>query len=180
MPRLFFGLEIPPAIKTRLLAVQTPVEGARWQSAEQLHLTLLFLGAVDDERVPSLQASAGAVRQAPFELSVTGLRCFGQPARPRNLWAGVAPTQPVVDLHATLASHMCPEGGSSPSRTFCPHITLARFKRQTGSVQTLLAEYGDVGFGHFPVEAFCLFQSTRGEAGSVYTVFERFPLIAAD
>lgn len=180
MPRLFFGLEIPPRIKARLLDVQVPVTGARWQSPEQLHLTLLFLGAVDDEQVPAVRAAARSVRQLPFRLTVSGLQCFGQPERPRNLWAGVTPAGPPGTLHDALESMVCSLGRDPERRAFLPHITLARFKRQAGSVETLLAEHGDAVFGDFPVDEFCLFESAQGRSGSVYSVLERFPLRSND
>ncbi|WP_375192933.1 RNA 2',3'-cyclic phosphodiesterase [Marinobacter sp.] len=176
MPRLFFGLEIPPAIKERLLSVQAPIAGAKWQNAGQLHLTLLFLGAVDDDQVPAVCASARVVQQAQFWLAVSGLGCFGQPQSPRNLWAAVAPTEPLGMLHDTLMGRIQAPARPSERRAFRPHITLARFKRQAGSVKALLDQYGNAAFGHFPVDEFCLFESRRGPSGSVYSVLERFPL----
>ena len=180
MPRLFFGLEIPPAIKTRLLRVQSPVPGARWQSADQLHLTLLFLGAVDEGQVPALCAAARSVQRAPFWLAVSGLGCFGQPARPRNLWAGVAPAEPLGTLKEALKNRIGNPAPDAEREVFRPHITLARFKRQAGSVEALLAEHGDAAFGHFPVDEFCLFESSQGSSGSAYSVLERFGLGETD
>lgn len=180
MPRLFFGVEIPPAIKERLLNVQAPVDGAKWQNAEQLHLTLLFLGTLDDDQVSTVCASARGIQQAQFWLAVSGLGCFGQPQKPRNLWAAVAPTEPLSLLHDALMSRIQGPARPSESRAFRPHITLARFKRQAGSVEALLDEHGNAAFGHFPVDEFCLFESSQGPSGSVYSVLERFPLGTGD
>lgn len=180
MPRLFFGVEIPPAIKSSLLGVQAPVAGAKWQSAEQLHLTLLFLGAVDDEQAPAIRAAARQVWHVPFWLAVSGLGCFGQPERPRNLWAAVSPPEPLAALHEALNHRIRSPALDAERRGFRPHITLARFKRQAGSVADLLADHGDAAFGHFPVDEFCLFESTQGRSGSVYTILERFPLVGTD
>ncbi len=176
MPRLFFGLDIPADIKRRLLRVNRPVAGAKWQSPDQLHITLLFLGSVEQDRIAGLCDAARDLPVEAFGLDVTGLGCFGQPWSPRNLWAGVQPPGPVATLHDTLRARMAGLGFVSESRAFRPHITLARFKKQRGSIEELLDDHGDSAFGHFAVSDVVLFESDQGRRGSVYTVIERFPL----
>lgn len=176
MARLFFGLEIPSEIKHRLLKVRSAVSGAKWQSAEQLHITLLFLGSVEELQLEAVANAAREIQSEPFELSVAGLGCFGQSRRPRNLWAGVQPEAPVAAIHEALGQRMENLGFEAERRSFLPHITLARFKRQPGSVEGLLAEQGASVFGQFAVTEFALFESKPGPAGSVYRVIERFPL----
>ncbi|MBZ2167396.1 RNA 2',3'-cyclic phosphodiesterase [Marinobacter sp. F4216] len=178
MPRLFFSIEIPGWVKQRLLQVRAPVAGARWQSPAQLHLTFLFLGQVAEDRVSELCAAARCLPLSAFDVSVSGIGCFGQPASPRNLWAGVRPKEPMMDLQNALKDNLGPLGFEFEKRAFRPHITLARFKKQRGSVETLLAEFQDADFGIFPVTEFVLYQSTQGAGGSVYTVVERFALEA--
>jgi len=180
LPRIFFGLELPPGIKSRLLKVRSAVPGAKWQSAEQLHITLLFLGSVEEEVVSAVCDQAREILMEPFVLGVAGLSCFGHPQKPRNLWAGVQPEAPVAGLHDGLKGRMTNLGFEIGGRTFRPHITLARFKRQAGSVEDLLTEHTDSEFGHFPVTEFVLFGSKPGPTESVYTVIERFPLRGAD
>ncbi|MDO3722864.1 RNA 2',3'-cyclic phosphodiesterase [Marinobacter sp. chi1] len=178
MPRLFFSIELPAPVKERLLQVRASVAGARWQSSAQLHLTLLFLGQVSEGRVSELCDAARCLRLPPFDLSVAGVGCFGQPASPRNLWVGASPREPLVALQAALKENLGPLGFEFEKRTFRPHITLARFKKQRGSVAGLLEEYRDADFGSFQVTEFVLYQSTQGAGGSVYTVVERFALEA--
>lgn len=175
MPRLFFGLEIPPEIKNRLIKIRSAVPGAKWQSAGQLHITLLFLGSVEEGRLTAVCNSASKIQIDPFSLQVAGLGCFGQPRKPRNLWAGVQPAAPVTRLHEALQGRMDKLGFTKEKRTFSPHITLARFKRDPGSVEAVLAKHGEQEFGEFPVTRFALFESQLGPAGSVYRVIERFP-----
>lgn len=176
MRRLFFGLEVPAGIRQRLLQVQAPLSGARWQRDEQLHITLLFLGDVEPGRVPGVCEAARSVPNEPFAIDVLGLDCFGQPHNPHHLWAGVQPLNPVAALHATLVTRMTDLGFIPDNRAFCPHVTLARFGKQPGSVKTLLADYRGVSFGASGVSEFVLFESQRGENGSTYTVIDRFAL----
>ncbi|QSP96388.1 RNA 2',3'-cyclic phosphodiesterase [Marinobacter salinisoli] len=176
MPRLFFSIEIPVQIKQRLLQVRAPVAGARWQSAAQLHLTLLFLGPVSDDRVAEVCAEVRALAMPAFDLEVSGIGCFGQPASPRNLWAGVSPCDSLLALQAALKDVLGGLGFEFDQRAFRPHVTLARFKKQRGSVAALLDDHQSTNFGAFPVQEFVLYQSTQGGGGSVYTVLERFAL----
>jgi len=155
--------------------VRAEVSGAKWQSVEQMHITLLFPGDVEEERLLAVCEAARHIPLAAFELNVAGLGCFGQPHAPQNLWAGVQPSAPVASLHSSLKGQMENLGLTTESRAFRPHITLARFKRQPGSVQSLLAEYGETAFGSFQVDQFVLFESEQSADGSVYTVIERFP-----
>lgn len=176
MHRLFFGLDIPADIKQRLLGVNAPVSGAKWQSSEQLHITLLFLGNVEHGRIAGLCEAARDLPVEAFELDVAGLGCFGQPRSPRNLWAGVQPPEPVAALHDVLRVRMGYLGFAPETRVFHPHITLARFKKQRGSVAQLLEDYDNAAFGHFAVSDIALFESNQASRGSIYTVIERFPL----
>lgn len=177
MPRLFFGLEIPPDTVQALLKVESPIDGARWQRAEQLHLTLAFLGEVPAEHIALATHTARALRIEPFTLQVKGLGCFGNPEKPRALWAGVDQEAPVARLHEQLATSLDEQGFTIKNQPFKPHITLSRFKRgHAGSVEALLDAYRDAMFGTLPVTSFALFQSTPGPQGSVYTVLERFSL----
>ncbi|OEY65977.1 RNA 2',3'-cyclic phosphodiesterase [Marinobacter sp. X15-166B] len=174
MRKLFFGVEIPAPIKSRLLKVRAEVPGARWQTFAQMHLTLLFLGNVEDERVLAVREAACRISLTAFELQVAGLGCFGRPCAPRILWAGVQPAAPVASLHSALKSEMAQLGFTPESRAFRPHITLSRFKHRPGSIESLLAEYEGAAFGAFRVERFVLFESVQRAGGSVYPVIARF------
>ncbi|MBW7472639.1 RNA 2',3'-cyclic phosphodiesterase [Marinobacter sp. M216] len=176
MARLFFALEIPAPVKKGLLNVAAPVAGAKWQHASQLHLTLLFLGNVDRESLPEISSALKELPLAGFELEVRGVGCFGRPETPRNVWAGVCPEPPVVALHGILKERLGHLGFHFEKRPFRPHITLARFRKQRGSVAGVLAAHREGCFGAFLVEEFVLLESTQGGSGSVYTVVERFPL----
>ncbi|WP_375169695.1 RNA 2',3'-cyclic phosphodiesterase [Marinobacter sp.] len=176
MARLFFALDLPARVRRQLLRLQAPVPGARWQNDAQLHLTLLFLGRVTEQAVPEVCAAARDLPVARFDLEVRGLGCFGRPETPRNLWAGVQPTAPVVALNDALRQRLAPLGYELETRPFRPHITLARFRQRRGSVAPVLAEHDQDTFGPVSVDNFVLLESTQGPHGSVYTVVERFGL----
>jgi RNA 2',3'-cyclic 3'-phosphodiesterase len=174
--RLFFGLELPAAVKSSLLSLQQPLEGARWQQPEQLHLTLMFLGTLQEPLLASVQSAAQALPVKPFNLNLLGLGCFGEPESPAILWAGVEPTEPLFMLQSVLSQRLVRCGFQEEAHRFQPHITLAHFGQSPGSVRRLLTTYSDHGFGTLPVDFFSLFQSKPTPEGSVYTVLDRFAL----
>lgn len=174
--RLFFGLELPDAIKQRLLTVQQPIAGARWQRADQLHLTLVFLGSVDNDQLPQVCNAARNLPMERFDASVSGIDCFGRPENPKNLWAGVHPAERLTELHEALNQRLSLYGFGQEKRRFRPHITLSRFRKEAGSVQKLLQAHKDFRAGTFRVDRITLYQSTQGADGSVYTVLDRFIL----
>lgn len=176
MPRLFFGLEIPEAVKASLLQMKTQVAGARWQSRGQLHLTLAFLGQVEEPQVALACELARGVTQSPFELHVQGLGCFGSPESPKILWAGVSPEDQLRELQQNLANRLTDNGFTLQNPSFKPHITISRFRPPAGSVASLLESHRNTSFGTMAVKDFVLFESTPGAGGSVYTVLERFVL----
>lgn len=177
--RLFFGLELPESVKQSLLDIQQPVAGARWQRADQLHLTLVFLGSVEAQHLPMLREVVRNLPVLPFDLVISGVGCFGRPQRPKNLWAGVRPVEKLEELQAELNKRLASVGFAQEKRGFQPHVTLSRFKKEGGSVAGLLQDYHQLRIEPFQVDRFALFESVQGERGSVYHVVERYPLSGA-
>lgn len=178
--RLFFGLEIPEPVKQRLLAIQQPVPGARWQRADQLHLTLAFLGSVEAQSLPDIHEAARNLVIEPFDLTVSDVGCFGHPDHPKNLWAGVHPEEELTGLQDALNQRLAACGFGQEKRSFRPHITLSRFKKEAGSVRELLRAHHGIHAGTFLVDRVALFESIRGEQGSVYHVIETYPLAGSE
>jgi 2'-5' RNA ligase len=176
MHRLFVGLRPPAAVRERLLALMGGVSGARWQSDEQIHLTVRFIGEVDRHVAGDVHAALGTVRQAPFELAVSGIGAFERRGEPHTLWAGVAPPEPVKALNRKVEQALARVGLAPEARAFHPHITLARLPRGAGSVRHLLEASGGASGPPFEVNAFCLFESRLTPEGAVYSILERYPL----
>src|SRR5690554_7950158 len=166
MPRLFFGLEIPDTIKASLLQMKTQVAGARWQSRGQLHLTLAFLGQVEEPQVALACDLARGVTQSPFELNVQGLGCFCSPESLKIVWAGDSPECELRALQQDLATRLTDYGFTLKNPSFKPHITISRFRPLNGSVASLIEGHRNTSFGTMPVKDFVLFESTPGAGRS--------------
>src|SRR3954447_13851467 len=99
MPRLFTGLEIPAALGQSLSLLRGGLPGARWIDPENYHITLRFIGDVDDQIAHEIAFALGKVRRKDFELRLDGLQSFGG-RKPRAIVASVAPSQSMMELQA--------------------------------------------------------------------------------
>jgi len=174
MRRLFVAIRPPSAIRALLLAAMGGVSGARWQSDEQLHLTLRFIGEVDRHLAGDIAAVLVAVRQAPFEIALNGLGWFEAREKPDALWAALSPQEPLKALHSRIDRTLGRVGIAQDARAYVPHITLARLKRSAGPIGGLLECSGGLTSPPFTVDEFGLYESDLTPDGSVYSLVERY------
>ena len=176
MHRLFVAIRPPAAIRAILLGAMGGISGARWQSEDQLHLTLRFIGEVDRHLAGDIHAALGAVHQPPFEIALSGIGAFDRRGWPDAVWAGVAPHDPLKALHKKVDSTLTRVGVAPDQRAFLPHITLARLKRSSGPVGNLLEQSGGLSSPPFTVDHLGLFESVLTPDGAVYSLLERYSL----
>lgn len=178
MSRLFIGLELPDEVKSRLLQVRGEVTGARWQAREQLHLTLSFIGNVDDALERAIPRVLAGLAMAPFQAAVAGVGRFGTLRRPRALWAGMEPEVALTALHSQVTERLASLGLKPENRGFRPHVTLARLQPGATGTDIFLEAHRALSSPFFPVTQVSLFSSVTGEGGSRYEVIDRFGLEA--
>ncbi len=175
--RLFVAVELPEAVRDRLAALGGGVPGARWIEAENMHLTLRFVGEVAGPALDDLAAALDGISGTPFELSLAGLGQYGDKRRPRVIWAGLAPSAPLLALQARIESAVVRAGFAPEARKFRPHVTLARLKgAPPDRVATFLAEHGLFAEPPFPIQGFTLFASHLARTGASYAPEIRYPL----
>ena len=176
MHRLFVAIRPPAAIRGLLLDAMGGISGARWQSEDQLHLTLRFVGEVDRHRAGDIHAALGGIHHAPFEIALNGIGAFERRGQPDAVWAGVAPHETLKALHKKIDAALIRVGIAPDERAYLPHITLARLKRSSGPVGNLLEQSGGLASAPFAVDSFALFESTLTPEGAVYSIVERYRL----
>jgi len=176
MHRLFVAIRPPASIRALLLGAMGGISGARWQSEDQLHLTLRFIGEVDRHRAGDIHAALGAVHLAAFEIALNGIGAFERRGQPDTVWAGATPHEPLKALHNKVDAALTRVGVAPDQRAFLPHITLARLKRESGPVGNLLELSGGLTSPPFAVDHFGLFESTLTPDGAVYSIVERYRL----
>jgi RNA 2',3'-cyclic 3'-phosphodiesterase len=180
MPRLFTGLEIPPRVAQSLAMMRGGLPGARWIDPENYHLTLRFIGDIDDTLAHEIAGVLGRVRRVAFELRLDGLASFGG-RKPRALVAAAAPIAPLMELQAEHERLLQRLGLEPEGRKYTPHVTLARL-RDTSSWQVAdyLSTRGHYRSASFPVSSFVLFSSRASVGGGPYVVEADYPLAAAE
>ena len=177
MIRLFVGLDLPENLGERLTGLRGQIPGARWIPRENLHITLRFIGEVDEETAADLGASLVKVDAPPFELILRDVGHFESRGRVRSLWAGIE-RDPALDYLQARVETACQRAGLAPeSHKFHPHVTLARCRdTRTARIADFLTDHGGFGASAFPVDAFALYSSALGRGGAAYTREVEYPL----
>lgn len=176
MPRLFSGVEIPPEQAQRLQGLRGGLPGSRWTLPDTYHITLRFLGDVDDVTAQEFASNLTAIRAKCFDLHLDGLGSFGS-ARPRALWAGLAESEPLAALQRAHEQAAQKAGLPPEQRKFHPHVTLARLRdiRATAVARWLEAR-GAFLTEPFSVTRFVLYSARASQGGGPYVVEQDFPL----
>jgi RNA 2',3'-cyclic 3'-phosphodiesterase len=189
--RLFLGIELSPEMKEAAFAASEHLRAemaqaglrvdARWIPAANLHITLWFIGEVDDARGARIaDALKPPFAVAPFTLRAAGFGAFPASGPPRVFWIGVtAGMEPLRDLHRQLEARLTPLGFEPDRRSYSAHLTIARVKdvprgaspRIRGMLADTPADAGATG-----ITAVTLFRSRLSPKGSTYEPLLRVPL----
>jgi 2'-5' RNA ligase len=156
------------------LAVGLP--GAHWVPEENLHLTLRFIGEVDEILAQDLHDALLDVQAPAFSLEIAGTGVFETGRRPHTLWASVQKSDALVRLQGKIESALVRAGCEREARKFKPHITLARLKGTSlERLHPLLAAHALMR-EEAPVGHFTLFSSKLGGGDPIYTAEAEYPL----
>lgn len=181
--RVFVACELAPSVRQGIAVLQddwrASIPSARWVRAENLHLTLRFVGDVEERTVDALRSSLEIVARAaaPFRYSLRGGGCFPNPKRARVLWVGVDPVADALrSLQQAVERAVRDQGLPPDDRGFKPHLTIARFKTPPRSVAELIGRLGGLDFGGTKVSEIVLFESRLSPQGARYRAVGRFAL----
>ncbi len=175
--RLFLAIPVPPDIAVRLTALETDVPGASWRQAEHFHLTLRFIGEVDEAMARDIDLEVGRIIAAPFEISLSGTGSFGG-KEPNALWAGVDAPPDLARLASSCESALRHAGLAPERRTYKPHVTLAYLHGTLDDeVAPYLQDTADFRTETFWVDHFCMYSSRATKAASHYVEEAVYPLI---
>jgi 2'-5' RNA ligase len=178
--RLFIALDIPTEIGERLAGYMERARALapeeRWARVEGLHVTLKFIGHVDDAIVEQIKAALKSIKTAPFQLKFAGVGFFPNPNAGRVFWAGVDGGDQLPHLASTVDAALEKLGFQRETKPYHPHLTLARTSsRPLRELRPLLA-VPPPQFGTMTAREFFLYQSQPQKGGSKYTKLERFAL----
>ena len=183
--RCFVALNLPPELKGRLAELEARLKEARadvsWVKPENIHLTLKFLGGVEETRIPLIKRAIqeGLHGDGPLVLSLAGLGVFPNPRSPRVIWVGVeGDTERMEKLQKRLEQALEEVGFPREARSFSPHMTLGRMRSRQGTagLMELVERLGEYRAGSIQAESIELMRSQLHPAGAIYTILESFPL----
>jgi 2'-5' RNA ligase len=176
MLRLFVGIELPPALRLRLSLLCTGLPGARWVDPGNLHLTLRFIGEVDEGMASDIDAALARIRAPRFDVTLAGAGSFGG-ERPRLLWIGIEENKPLLELQERVETALRRAGVPPDTRRYSPHLTLARLKQpDLARIQGYLAANALFRAPPIPVERFSLIASYPTKSGAIYEDQADYPL----
>ncbi|WNS41250.1 RNA 2',3'-cyclic phosphodiesterase [Paenibacillus sp. MMS20-IR301] len=187
--RLFIAVPLPENLRKYLrnesARVSSGLKFARWTHLEDFHITLQFLGDTPKKDIPALAKALREVASASkgFQLQLGEWGTFGLPDSPRVLWAGVSgDLEPLLELQKRIVSATLPLGYTAETRTYNPHLTIARKYR--GEQLFTMKELEKIRTGEAPseglapdlgwtVDAFVVY-ATRMYAIPMYEMTEKF------
>ena len=176
MLRLFVGIEFPPELKLHLSMLETVIPGARWVDPGNFHLTLRFIGEVDEGVAADIDEALVRLRARRFTLQLAGTGVFGG-GKPRALWVGVERHPELVALRDKIEKALIRIGLEPEQRKFAPHVTLARLREPVlDNLGEFLAANAQFRAAPLPVEQFSLIASFPTKAGSIYEDQADYPL----
>ncbi|MBV8381866.1 MAG: RNA 2',3'-cyclic phosphodiesterase [Planctomycetaceae bacterium] len=185
--RTFVAIALPDAVGQRLTKLQSQLApdlpGVRWTATPPFHVTLAFLGDVEDADLNAVcrgvaDASAGF---APLDLRVEGVGAFPDPARPRILWAGLTGPglEPLAAHQKAVLKAVAAAGYRVSDTRFHPHVTLGRVRPGRGpapNLSPIVNRYKTWSAGAFTVVEAITFASTLSPDGPIYAPLGRAPL----
>jgi 2'-5' RNA ligase len=185
--RCFVAIDLSPEVRAAVARAQLRIRKAapgadvRWSDPEQFHLTLKFLGAVPEERVPAVSSALEpvAATAAPIALGAAALGAFPSLRRPRVLWAGL--TAGVAELAALAASvdgAVAALGFPREARPFSAHLTIGRVRspRGGGALAAAVEGAGAAAFGSWTASELVLYESRLRPAGALHVPVTRHRL----
>ena len=178
MIRLFTAIQLPESLCARLGLMCGGIPGARWITPDRMHLTLRFIGEVEEPVFDDIRLSLSGIDGQALMLSARGIATFGD-KKPRVIYAGIDRTEPLLRLKQKIDAVLMKIGiGSDCERKYMPHITLARLGAHAhhARIGGFLTANSLFSAEPFEVNEFHLYSSVLSGEGSIYTIEETYPL----
>lgn len=178
MLRLFLGIPLPPEQALALSTICTGLHGVRWVDPGNFHVTIRFVGEIDEGVATDLDAEVALLRAPKFSLTVAGVDFFGPVEKPRAVIATLDRETGLHHLFERLGMVMARVGLPPDHRRFTPHVTLAYCaKPNPAEIMQYVAANNLLRLAPFAVERFHLVRSYLTKAGSFYEDIAAYRLV---
>lgn len=177
--RLFLALEIPEKLKAKITALTLPVRSfpVQWVTSKNLHITLKFLGETPLGKKAQIIETLSSIKFKPFSVHIKKGGCFyDSSGHPKVLFLSIENPQ-INEMAGLIETALLALGFEKESRSFSPHLTLARIKGKLSALKTeRFLKLSEKFVSHFKVRSFILYQSILSHQGSVYETVQNFAL----
>ncbi len=171
--RLFVAVDLSDELRSSVSKVSnalSAIRGVKAVEVENLHITLMFLGEVEERKVDAVKDALSKVEFEPFRISLRGVGFFPPRGAPRVVWVGVSEGEDELRALADSVAAKLKRFGFKRDKDFAAHVTVGRVKRResAGDVRESVAEFKNADFGSMIVDSFRLKQSILKPTGPVY------------
>ncbi len=188
--RIFIAIELPKEIKQNLLRVQQNFKdlkverseiptavGTKCVKSEHMHLTMVFLGDIDEARISEIEEICSKVAKnfLPFEMEFIGLGAFPNSRQPHILWVGIKDSEKLISLQKELAVGLKRAGFRIEDRKFVPHLTLARLRKRV-NLKAQIEKFNKANFGKMKISEIYIFESELGPDGPKHKIIKTLQL----
>lgn len=178
MIRLFVAIPLPERVRADLAALACGLPGAQWTATDNYHLTLRFIGEVEESLYPDIAGSLASIRAEDFAFRLAGLDYFGDRRRPRILYARVEAPDALAQLQKRIENVLVRGGLVPEGRRYHPHVTLARLKDTPFErLGRFLEAFGAFAAGPVQARRFALLSSHLSSSGALYQEEVDYPLL---
>jgi RNA 2',3'-cyclic 3'-phosphodiesterase len=183
--RVFFSIELPDEIKENIEkfigGLKSELGPMKWISKNNLHVTLKFLGNVEENKIEDLVNTVGKLTKGfgPIKIDFGGFGAFPDPKHPRVIWTGInGGAGELKKLADKIEDELCKKGYGEEEREFSPHLTIGRIKESivTAALSRFIKENEQTSLGSFVVNDISLMKSTLMKNGPVYEELKRISL----
>lgn len=179
--RLFLALDLNEEVRGTIAEFseksRAEFPSAKWARSEGIHVTLKFIGEVQEDHLPQIEkALSGVSSNAPVKMNFRGAGFFPDERRPRVFWIGIDSTPTLGEIAAQIETKLELLGFARESREFKPHLTLARITELGGidKLRSTIRKHGALDFGNVRTNEMHLYQSELGRGGAKYTRLKTF------
>ncbi len=186
--RSFLAFELPSNIMAEVKRIYGEVRKtgleAGWVRPENIHLTVIFMGDVNEKEIDAIISSIDPIapKYKPFDISLGRMGLFPGIKRPRTIWLGLnGDIGGIASLKSELEKPLESFGIEPEKRAFRPHLTLGRFRKPVNKpdiLKKVMDDYANISGPTGMLDRLVLFKSELKPGGSVYTQIHSWPLQA--
>lgn len=183
--RTFISIELPDEVKKNIAELIGELRGAgggvKWVDPKNLHMTLKFLGWVEDRNLDNLieLATKAVAGLGSFKARFEGLGTFPEGKTPRVVWVGtVEGGEKLCKLAKNLEETLSKAGFRREEREFKTHITIGRVKEKKGvdNLKNQISKIKNQKFGEMIVDKMHIMKSTLTPKGPIYEIYKEVKL----